>query len=333
LLTFTQACNEREDGCSPGELYTPEVERDWRQIQLRDAEDLKNTPFDCRQCHQRGREQPTILMRELQSPWTHFMFPIGSTDGTPGITGADLVRDYLSAKGDELYGGLDVENIAALGPFKLQTISGDSQPLLFDAPTIQNERWPYGPNGYASEPKPSPSWNAAYEAFKRGEQLAIPYVEQRAVDVGKQAELAKAYQRYRAGELEARELPDFADIYPDDPHVLAQIGLTTEPDATPVEALIQACGACHNDVLDQSISRARFTIALGRLDRAEVDVAIDRISRPRTAPGAMPPPEARQLAPGVRERLLEYLRTDLNSSAIDPRLERAATLGMMGGGR
>jgi hypothetical protein len=332
LLTFTQACNERDGGCSPGELFTPEVERDWLQIQLRDAEDLKNTPSDCRQCHQRGSQQPSLLMRELRSPWTHFLFPIGSTDGTPGVTGADLMRDYLSAKGDELYGGLDMGTIAALGPFKLETIAGNAQPLLFDAPRIQNERWPYGPNGYASAPQPSPSWNAAYEAFKRGEQLALPYVEQRAVDVAKQAELAKAYQRYRAGELTARELPDFADIYPDDPRIRAEIGLTTEPDATPVEALIQACGACHNDALDQSISRARFTIALGRLERAELDVAIDRISRPRNAPGVMPPPEARQFAPGVRERLLEYLRTDLNSSPIDPLLERAATLGMTGGG-
>lgn len=330
LLTFEQACNEREEGCTPGELFTPEVERDWRSVRIREAEDLKNTPLDCRQCHQRGLEEPVLLMRELRAPWTHFLFPSGLTDGLPGVTGTDLMRDYLDAKGDEPYGGLAVDTIAAISPFKLQMVVALTQPLLFDSPGIQTERWPYGPTGYASEPKPSLKWNAAYEAFKRGEQLALPYVEQRAIDERKQAELAKAYRSYRAGELEARELPDLSDIFSDDPYVRAKVGLSTEPDATPAEALIQACGACHNDVLDQSISRARFSIALGRLDRAEVDLAIERISRPRDASGAMPPPEARQLEPGVRERLLDYLRGDLTE--IDPSLEHAATQGMSGGG-
>jgi mono/diheme cytochrome c family protein len=114
--------------------------------------------------------------------------------------------------------------------------------------------------------------------------------------------------------------------------VRARIGLQTEPDATPAEALIQACGSCHNDVLDQSLSRARFSIALGRLSRAEIDLAIARIELPKNAPGVMPPPEARQLAPEARDDLLEYLRGDLEHHAIDPMLERAAQLGMRGGG-
>jgi hypothetical protein len=332
LLSFEQACNERDEGCSPGDLYTPAIERDWNQVQVRDEEDLKNTTFDCRQCHRRGRDSSTLLMRELESPWTHFLFPLAATNPIPGVTGSDLMADYVAGKGDEPYGGLALDAISPIAPFKLESVVGNNQPLLFDAPKIENERWPYGPNGYASQPGPSPTWDAAYEAFKRGEQLALPYLEQRAVDVNKQAELAHAYQRYRAGEIEPEELPDLADIFPDDPSLRAKIGLQTEPDATPEDALIQACGGCHNDVLDQSISRARFSIALARLDRAEIDLAIDRIQRPRTTPGAMPPPEARQLDPDVRDRLLDYLRRDLTAVEIDPRLERAATLGMLGGG-
>ena len=42
---------------------------------------------------------------------------------------------------------------------------------------------------------------------------------------------------------------------------------------TPPQLLIQACGSCHNDVLDQSISRARFNVAIGRLEREEVEQA------------------------------------------------------------
>jgi mono/diheme cytochrome c family protein len=332
LLTFEQACNGSEEGCSPGDLYTPKIERDWTDIQIRDDEELKNTPLDCRQCHQRGRDTTTLLMRELRSPWTHFLFPVEATSSLPGVGGSDLMQDYLSAKGDERYGGIAVDTISPVAPFKLETIVGNQQPLLFDAPKIENERWPWGPDGYPAEPGPSPTWEAAYQSFKRGEQLALPYLEQRAIDVNKQTELARAYQRYRAGEIDADALPDLADIFPDDPQLRAQIGLQTEPDAAPEDALIQACGSCHNDVLDQSISRARFSIALSRLDRAELDIAIDRLTRPRAAPGAMPPPEARQLDENARDRLLEYLRRDVQSMDIDPRLEQAAQLGMLGGG-
>ena len=54
LVTFTQECNSAPAGCSPGDLYTPAIETNWVQVEIQDDEDLKNTPSDCRQCHQRG---------------------------------------------------------------------------------------------------------------------------------------------------------------------------------------------------------------------------------------------------------------------------------------
>jgi cytochrome c553 len=276
-------------------------------------------------------------MRELQSPWTHFFEPPFATppDITPpGIRGYDLLNEYVAAKGDELYGGMSVAGVAFVAPFVLQNVVGFTQPLLFDAPRIEDERWPYSADsGYATVPSPSPTWDAAYDAFKRGEQLALPYLDTRASDLDKQTQVSAAYQRYRAGEIAADELPDMADVFPDDPSVRAQIGLQTEPDATPVEALIQACGACHNDVLDQSISRARFNVAVSRLERAELERAIERIQRQPSEPGAMPPPDARQLDASAQARLLEYLRQDSRSADDDAKLEHAATLGMAGGAR
>ena len=332
LVTFEQACNRAAHGCGPGDLYTPSVERDWIGFKIEDDADLANTPADCRQCHRRGSDSARLLMRELEAPWTHFFFPADQQGALPGDDGSDLMKDYLAAKGDERYGGLALADISGIGPFNLETIVGLEQPLLFDAPKIENERWPWTPAGYASEIHESPTWENAYAAFQRGEQLALPYLEVRATDPDKQAALGRAYQRYRAGELEANELPDLADIFPDDPSIRARIGLATEPDATPSEALIQACGPCHNDVLDQTLSRARFTIALSRLDRSELDRALDRLQRPHDSAGAMPPPEARQLPPETRARLIDYLRRDPTPDTIDPSLERAATLGMTGGG-
>jgi hypothetical protein len=334
LLDFEQACNQREGGCRPGELFTPQLERDWRSIQLRDDEDLKNTPFDCRQCHQRAREMPTLLMRELNNPWTHFFEPPleDQVSEEPRVKGRDLMRDYLAAKGDEPYGNLDLTTIVAISPFLLESRVGDEQPLFFDAPGIENERWPYVDGAYASEPRPSSIWENGYAAFKRGEQLALPYVEQRVTDPDKQVSLTEAYARYRAQGISADELPNLSEIYPDDPMLRARIGLETESDSAPVDALIQACGACHNNVLDQTISRARFNIDLSRLDAGEIARAVERIERPASAPGAMPPPEARQLDAASRANLLEFLKQP-EARGLEPRLQHAAQQGMAGGAR
>lgn len=330
LIDFEQACNAQADGCMPGDLYTPRIESDWRRVRVRDGEELANTPEDCRTCHQRGTDSASLLMRELEDPWTHFFLPPGPS-GVPGVSGADLHRDYVDTKGDEPYAGFLLRQISDMAPFFLEGLSGPTQPLLFDAPTIAFERYPWGPEGYASEPQPSATWERGYEAFKRGEQLALPYVDARPTDPDKQAALSDAYRRYLAAEISAHELPDLSDIFPDDPRERARRGLQVEPDATPEDALIQACGSCHNDVLDQSISRARFNIRVSELDRRELDRAIDRLERRASDRGAMPPPGTRELDQASRKRLIEYLRGD--PAQLDPegRLDHAARIGMMQG--
>ena len=335
LIEFEQACNTEPAGCSAGALYSPSVERDWLRVRIRDDEDLKNTPNDCRQCHQRGSTTPRLLMRELNNPWTHFFQPPPLPEGQyvgPGVQGHNLLQDYRDAKGDEAYGGFMLDRLVGIAPFLLESAVGREQPVLFDAPGIENERYPYNAEtGYPKEPGPSPTWQAAWDAFKRGEQLALPYIEPRVTDPDKLRLRSEAYARYRAGELTEAELPDLGDVFPDDPETRAHIGLQTEPDASPEEALIQACGSCHNDVLDQGISRARFNIDLWKLDAAAIAQAIARIELDPTQPGVMPPPEARQLAPAARERLLDYLRNDPLSAAPDQRLQLGAAMGLAGG--
>jgi mono/diheme cytochrome c family protein len=336
LLTFTRECNQSSAGCSPLELYTPRFETDWTSVVIQDDEDLKDTPSDCRQCHQRGRATSMLLMREISGPWTHFFEPMQATMSDPplpGVSGGDLTHDYELAKNEEPYGGVTVTSVTASSPEDLEVRVGEAQPLVFDSGLIESELFPYGPNGYPAHALPSSTWLAAWEAFKRGEQLALPYAETRPTDPEKQARLTDAYASYRRGVLRADELPDLSDIFPDDPHTRAQLGLQTEPDATPAEALIQACGSCHNDVLDQTLSRARFNVAIGRVDRAELDTAIDRIGRDRAAPGAMPPSDARQLDEDVRSQLVDYLRRSAWPSDDTARLEHAGRLGMAGGGR
>ncbi|MET0385824.1 MAG: hypothetical protein ABW321_07690, partial [Polyangiales bacterium] len=205
-----------------------------------------------------------------------------------------------------------------------------AQPLEFDGDLILNQLWPWSPEGYQPGPTPSAAWHASFDAFKRGDQLALPYHAGRATDLDKQSVLSDAYQAYRRGELSADGLPDLGDIYPDDAQLRAEMGLQNVPGSTPAELLVQACGTCHNDVLDQSLSRARFNIALQRLDPSELDVAIGRLQLPRGAAGAMPPKDARQLDPDSRAALIAYLQQPSLSAEDQALLQHAAERGMAG---
>ena len=73
---FEQACNERAAGCTPGDLLTEAIERDWREVTLYDEAVLENTVLDCATCHQPdGPGTPKILrMQEFEAPWTHWFF-------------------------------------------------------------------------------------------------------------------------------------------------------------------------------------------------------------------------------------------------------------------
>jgi hypothetical protein len=330
LVSFEQACNTAPQGCSAGDKYTPRIESDWLSVRVEDDEQLKNTPSDCRRCHQPGTDAPRLLMRELEGPWTHFfMADIGQDPGYPEPNGVDLTRDYARAKGDEAYAAIPASLLRATAGVTLENFVGQ-QPLLFDSLAISNERWQYVDGAYLPDPRRSPTWDRAYAAFQRGEHLALPHYLPRPTDPNKQAQLTAAYQRFRNGELAADALPDLADIFPDDAELRAEIGLQTRPSASPAELLVQACGSCHNDVLDQTISRARFNIDLRRMDRAQLDLAVERLNAPHGAPGRMPPAESRQLDLSGQQRLIAYLQQSVRPEADDAFLERAAKLGMAG---
>jgi hypothetical protein len=326
LLRFEQACTAAAGGCGPIDRYTDRVESSWTRLGLEDAEDLENTPDDCRACHQRGVDHPLLLMRELNGPWTHFLgIDNDGVDEPPEPSAGDLMRDFLAAHDGERFAAVDPEIVRSSQAFTLRHFVDDYQPLIFDSLAIQRERWPKRDGGYAGEPQRSATWDAGYAAFKRGEQLALPFYAPRTSDPAKQQRLTAAYQRYRAG---AASLPELADIFPDDPQQRAEIGLQVEPSATPAEMLVQACGPCHNDVLDQALSRARFNIALSRLGAAERETAIARLAAVGGSAGAMPPHDSRQLDAGAIARLSAYLKQDTRPAADDGLLELAAQHGM-----
>jgi hypothetical protein len=313
LVSFRQACNDEEGGCTPGDLLTPAVERDWRDVTLYAEQDLANTVLDCAPCHQpSGPGTPKLIrMQEMETPWTHWFFR--ASEG-----GRALLADYFAAKGDEGYAGLTADQVDNSHPGNLNQLAFfagmPEQPNQFDSQAIEDEvRASAAEEGGAqpadnSIPGQSKTWRAIRRRARRGEAIAVPYYNVKVTDPEKLARMTQAYQQYLAGELAQDELPDLRDIYPDDPQRLAEMGVMTEPGADGEAVLLEACGQCHNERLDQRLSRANFRADLEGMSRAAKDKAIERMRLPLSDPGAMPPPLLRMLTREARERAIEALR-------------------------
>jgi hypothetical protein len=312
VISFRQACNDKPEGCTHADLLTPAIESDWTETTLYDETDLANTVLDCAPCHQPdGPEARKMLrMQELDSPWTHWFSP--STEG-----GRALLDEFLQAHGDEPYGGMSSERVQTADPNSLASfvfLDTPVQPNEFDSTLIETEvKQSAAAEGGEqpfdnSVPGSSSTWATAFERAGSGEAIAVPYYNVKVADADKLADMTRAYQAFRAGELPAEELPDIRAVFPDDPTRLAQMGIGTLPGLSGREVLMTACSQCHNERLDQNLSRARFRADLEGMDRAEKEVAIARLQLPPEHPLAMPPARLRVLTREARERAISALR-------------------------
>jgi hypothetical protein len=312
VVRYHLPCEERAQGCSPGHLLTESAESGWTRFDLYGEEDLVNTPLDCRVCHQpSGPGTPKLLrMQEIAAPWNHWFFRL--SEG-----GQSLIDDYYAAKGDEPFAGVPGADIRYSQPGLLAFaifMASPPQTNLFLSREIQDEVVRSAAEQGGNQPHDnrvageSETWNAINERANRGEAIPVPYHDVKVTDPDKLAELTRAYADYRAGVLPREELPDIRDIYPDDPERTARMGLSTEPGLSGQEVLLQACSLCHNQKLDQTVSRSRFDVDLRKVTSETRERAIGRIMLPPDDPAAMPPALFRQLSDEGRERLIELLR-------------------------
>jgi len=312
VIRYEQACNDAPDGCLPGDLLTAATENDWRNITLYDETSLSNTTLDCAPCHQPDGPGTSKMLRmqEFDSPWTHWF--VNTTEG-----GKALLEDYVAAKGEENIANLSRAQIETSSPGGLSMFVGarnHDQPNVFDSLAIENEvRASAAAKGGSQPfdnrvPGESATWRSAYERSQRGEHIPVPYHDVKVTDPDKLARVTEAYQAYQAGSLAADDLPDLRDVFPDDPARLAAMGMATEPGLSGEDVLVEACSMCHNERLDQSLSRARFTPDLSKLSRAEKDVAIARLRLPPDHAAAMPPARLRVLTQEARTRAIEALQ-------------------------
>ena len=273
IVTFSQACNARPTGCNFGDLLTPSIEANWTGVTLYQDEDLKNTVFDCRQCHQpEGLSAPKkLLMQELTNPWNHWI--------QTGNANNVLLSDYQAAHGTtETYAGIAGANMRNSAPGALEqfirtnTPNGGNLASLFASRAIARE--------LSQTPGNSATWNSIFERSIRGEIIPVPYYDLRITDDTLLARFTKQYTDFREGRLEAAAMEDHRKVLKQEPKDLAAMGFAVPTDLSPDRILTMACAQCHNAKLDQTISRAEFDVNLSAMRNAkkEIDIAIQRLS-------------------------------------------------------
>lgn len=287
LVRYRQACNEQPSGCTPGDLLTPAVESNFTSYSLYQDIDVKDTVFDCLQCHQpRGPNTRKILrMQELRSPWGHWM--------SANETAANLqtLTDYKRAHAaGEVYAGIPGQAIPNSSPRALESFlvarGFGTQPNAFDSSAILDRG-------------DTAAWRALYAKAMSGDEIPPPYHENRVTDPVKLRTLADAYKAVANGAMPVAMLPDLRDVFLD----AALPDLSFRPATSLVQArdgkgiLVQMCGQCHNARLDPSISRASFDVTkLDTMSRGMKDIAIHRLTLPKQAFRRMPPARFRELS-------------------------------------
>jgi hypothetical protein len=313
LFRFEHDCTGAR-ACSNGDLLSPAVESNFTGVySLYQDSDVKNTIFDCQQCHQTtGPSTPRILrMQELQNPWGHF-FRNNRNNGQV------LLADYQAAHGTtETYAGIPgavIFNPNQTNNNGLQTAGGGPDPAALEG-LVENQGFQKQPNEYTTNqilkevqavnpqepgsntpPGTSATWNALYANAKASKDIPPPYHDIKVTDPTKLASMTTAYKQLMAGQMQPAQLPDIREVFLDS----ALSDLTFRPAAglDGKGILVQICQQCHNATLDQTITRAKFRVdQLDVMSREEKDKAIHRLTLPQTAFRRMPPPRFRELSP------------------------------------
>ncbi|MEM9101013.1 MAG: Calx-beta domain-containing protein [Pseudomonadota bacterium] len=314
LFNFEQVCNE-DHSCTLGDLLTDKIESNWTGWTLLHEEELKNTILDCRQCHQPEgiNAQKNLLMQELNNPWTHWFR--NNRDA-----GQALIADYVAAHGeDEEYAGIPgAFVVSGSDPANLEDLirgngfgngfDATTQQGRFDGGDIEDEVVATSPQQPEDNTVPgvSQTWQNLYEQNVRGEIIQIPYHDAKVTDPVKLQQMTDAYVAYKAGDI--TELPDIRKAFKDGDE-LRDIGFKVQAGLDGEGIMIQACTQCHNDQLDQSISRAKFNVDLTDMSVAQLKITQDRVNLPTEHLLVMPPTRFRTLDADERKLLTDYLQT------------------------
>jgi hypothetical protein len=298
LFRFQHDCDSSPSGCTYGDLLTPAVESNFTGVySLYQEQDVKDTIFDCQQCHQPSGPTTSKLLRqqELQNPWGHFF-------RNNRVNGEVLISDFQAAHGTaEEYGGIPAAAITNSDPAQLEgLVEGQGfadQPNEYDTSEILTQVQQVNPNEPASNVPPgtSAAWSVLYANAQAGNVIPPPYHDIKVTDPTLLATATSAYQSFLGGTLPASQLPDIRDIF----LASALSDLTFQPAAglDGNAILVQMCQQCHNSKLDQTETRERFRVdQLDQMSATEKALAVHRLNLPDNVFRKMPPPRFRSLS-------------------------------------
>ncbi|MBL8739910.1 MAG: hypothetical protein JNK04_02415 [Myxococcales bacterium] len=331
LLRFELPCED--GGCRDRDLYTGAVERGWVGTSLYDDDDLRNTIFDCNTCHQPGGPDAPKMLRmiEQRPPWTHFF-----RDNDQGKL---LIADYFKAHDkNETYGGIPGRLITWSEPARLEGLVEHEgfreQPLELPTRDLAR-RVMRGEN-----PADLPGYVALFERARSGQSLPVPFPDYTFVDPDELGRAALAYRKLallgglstapRPDADRPRSAPQDATTQGAPPPLVrklekadeeglgldrlhsdaakTRVGLAPEPGAQGEAILLAMCSRCHNAVLDQRVSRARFDAGkIAALDADQRRALVERLRLPSTSPLKMPPPRFGALSNEEIERVADAL--------------------------
>jgi hypothetical protein len=325
LLRFEQACNASR--CTPLDLLSASIERDWTGFTLYSDDDLVDTPLDCHSCHRPyGKNtHKLLLMRQLIDPWMHwgdfrggderFLCPVQPADGSSGkvvITtdGLDALAALEGTSGT--YAGVPVAELlrAKSGEFFVELLN-DAGQIVTTSPIVQTpSEQPYLQTRevlcerfYTGTSK---TWDEERRAFlARG--FPMPYYGPDVTDPHRRTEVLADRDGFlrRHEDDDAFELT-FSFIGRD---VATDVGLIPRADDSAADILRSMCVRCHAGDTDPQLRRSRFDATkLDTIDPAAFREVRRRLTLPARSPELMPPRRTGELPSWATARVLDYLR-------------------------
>ncbi len=337
VFKFTYSCADPLN-CTDEEIFGEQSESGWLDYTIYNDEELKNTHFDCRHCHQaplrlKPLNRTSLNMFQLNSMWIHWMYDNRHfRDWTDNPTGFgpfhESMQQYVRAHATpleplgETYAGVPDGAIYASRPKSLEAlIEANGYGNGFDSSAYVANGSEIGllQNGRARGMFFGYVWEELYELSLHGLMIPPPGRGEEPFDHDKLLALIDDYSAYRNGET--TEFPDITDVYNES--ILSAVGLRVHPGLSPPEILVHACSQCHHDGLDQDISRANYTlgpIARGRpgtdlgdhfanLNSGQLVLIQERINLPEDHLQVMPPPRFRVLSSTERAEVTAWLDT------------------------
>ncbi|MCB0420978.1 MAG: hypothetical protein KDD61_08280, partial [Bdellovibrionales bacterium] len=324
LGDFELACEQSESGCPKGVFFTEAAESNWARFSLYEDKILRNTALDCTTCHQPGglNAPKRLIMAEMEFPWTHWF-----DKGTD--CGQSLLEDFNKAHiGESFYAGTALSKFSTLEAFTLDSFiaangfSGRSNGNnYFDSLQIEIEV-----NTTAGQPQTninqshSDTWTAEYN--RRNALLALdvfggtgfPYRDCKQSDPLKIDHFSQKLIQFNKGQIAIDQLPPLNEVNLSSEQALRERGLMAPTGLTGPALLKRACLACHNNHLDQTISRANFNAQnLAKNTKDQINNAIYRLRMVKSDLWLMPPKHYLDLSEEEVLTLINYLKA-FNSS-------------------